>query len=938
MKAKNTFLKLVAIAFLGAFSLKAEIPVTQIRGLASVLKPDKQNFSPVWGAVLWNSPYIENLYRFGLPTSNTVRLARSIFFVHHDDVTFDTTYLATRIATYFTPYLIGQLVGLIDNFYNTPVNPEIAEIQKELDAKKEELKQKTIELRAKGLSKKKLKSELFQQNPGLFTQITNLNSQLKSFKDAQNPIAKFKEELESCVTAIEVENQDKIQKKIKIYYEEKYIPKLESDLAELRKNLASELEKTTDDDELKVQQQKEGQLQKDIKQKEEQLPKARKNQDLGIKNSTYKEYKKNFLDHLCKSLEETDIFIPNNTIFLFLSSLWKKTNTKDDFLQYFKGLYDKYNDKEELFNNPQFIANGFSEETVEYSSEDFFTFEKASKEEVKEKYINDIEALAFLYLGYKLFGNHPLPSEVSMIGGVKYKEFSFPDCGSTALRNFFNAILYNPQTKEFDLEFLNGFTLNPKFKDFYTQKYKNTKKIRTNQAHDDWAFVTSGLPGVSYRKGGVCEINAGIKNMLKVIENLVGIKTFEELAEKFKANGIEVEMSYKHNVTDEKYDKNNEITFYINKPSSKNIEVVWKFSPGHFQIKFPETNNVSLSNYIDNLQNLTRLSHYNTEKQIIFLDIFSDEFNKSIEIIKNNINNDLFIPYVYFTILIQNMSTPERKIKLLEELIEHKIFHKNQKLYIEFARSVYTEISEDDYFNQIKYFEIFCKADLKIFDPTKKPFNKLTDMQKGNAIISFLRFNQDADLTKWTKDNILTIKDGEDKIYMIRAILENINITDSDLIKWAKDSILTIKFDDDFEKRDIIIIILNQHGQDANLMELAKETILTIKKDRNKRLITRAILDKPIQEISNLRQFLDIAKTAKTSFAESLEREPNKQEELNQRIQDRLDKKIQEIEAEIQKREAQEDASVTLGFLSKVKQFWNKLTFRKQNKTIIKTA
>ena len=91
MKVKNIFLKLTAIAFLGAFSLKAEIPVTQIRGLASILNQDKQYLSPVWGAVLWNSPYVENLYLFGLPTSATVKLARSIFFVHHDEVTFDVT-------------------------------------------------------------------------------------------------------------------------------------------------------------------------------------------------------------------------------------------------------------------------------------------------------------------------------------------------------------------------------------------------------------------------------------------------------------------------------------------------------------------------------------------------------------------------------------------------------------------------------------------------------------------------------------------------------------------------------------------------------------------------------------------------------------------------------------------------------------------------------
>jgi hypothetical protein len=956
MKAKNIFLKLVAVVFLGAFSLKAEIPVTQIRGLASVLKPDKQYLSPVWGAVLWNSPYVENLYRFGLPTSNTVKLARSIFFVHHDDVTFDTTYLATRIATYFTPYFIGQLVALIDNYQiNTQ---KLAELKTKLTEKR-----KIVRDANTSLSGKQISGLLAQQEPVLSKQIKDLFGYKK----------KTLQEFKNVINTFELENKDRIQEKIKTYFEEKYIPKLEADLGK--------------DPENQVLQQL--------------LQKAKDNKDLGIENSTYKQYKDEFLNFLVKSLNETNLFIPNNTIFLFLSSLWKKTNDKNEFLAYFKGLKDKHDNKEDLFNNSQFIANGFPEDSFEYTEENYKIFKEASEAEVKTKYINDLEALAFLHLGYDLFDN-PLPSEVGMLDGVEYKEFSFPDCGGTSLLNFFNVILYNQQTREFDLKHLNGFRLNPKLTAFYT-KYKKATKIRTRQVHDDWAVVTSELEGVLYSAGGVCEITPGLKNMLKVIDNLVGTKTFEELADKLKANGIEVEIDYGSDSEDE-LDEEGEIYFNITKPGTNDFSIEWMFDENHFQLAFPSEEKLFSKNYVNVLKSFEDANDYNTEKQIIFLDLFSDVFIKKIQHINFKISKNLLNQYEYFTFLIQNIYAPERKIKLLEELIEHKILHKNQKLYIEFARSIYTQIPEDDAFGQRRYFKILCKSDLKIFDPTKNPFNKLTDRQKNYAIYSFLRNSKDKNLISWINKILPTIEDDFYKIQIIKEIL--CNSKDKDLMKWAKDTIFTIEGDryrwqiahtiilgrdedkdlmewaketifdlkEDLKKtgdtskgrvvryilyfyrqyrdskytdlmkwvksvlptikdsevrKDIIVEIL-KYSKDEDLIEWVKENIPTINIIWGKDSIINAILYKPIQQISNLRQFLEVVKTAKRKFAGYLAKKQSLKEGLNQ--------KIQEIEAEIQRRETQEDASVTLGFMSKIKQFWNKLTFRKQSKTIIKTA
>jgi hypothetical protein len=807
MKVKNIFLKLTAIAFLGDFSLKAEIPVPQTRGLASVLNQDKQYLSPVWGAVLWNSPYVENLYRFGLPTSATVKLARSIFFVHHDQVTFDTTYLATRIATYFTPYLVGQLVALIDNYQ---MNLEaLAKCKAELAQKRKLMLEKTP-----GLSGKILGNALKEQMPELTKQIQNLSTNIR-----HTP-----KEIKDLINAFEIENKEIIKEKINTYFEEKYIPKLKADL-----------EKDPENKKLLLQ-----------------LQKAKDNKDLGIENSTYLQYKDEFLNLLLKSLNETNLFIPNNTIFLLLSSLWKKANDKNEFLAYFQGLKDKHNNKEELFSNTEFIANGFDQDSFEYTEAYYENLKDAGEEEIKTNYINDIATLAFLYLGYNLFDN-PIPPEIGMLDSVKYKEYAFPDCGSTSLRNFFNVILYDKDKQEFNLEYLKSFDVNPKLTSFYT-KYKKPTKIITRQAHDDWAVVTSELEGVSYIKGGICEINTGIKNMLRIIEKLVGTKSFEELAEKLNANNIEVEIEYLHENKPE-FNKNNRINFYIKKPNTNSFEIDWAFSPNHFQLSLPSLNKFTLIHYIVCLKNLIGLNKYNIEKQIIFLDLFA-AFKANTNTIKESINKNLSTQYLYFTILIQDILETEHAMFLLRDIFDNKILYENKKLIIEFARSLYPTIPEDNQ-PQSTYFHTIFQYLPEIFDPTRKPFNNLSEIKMANAInFVFCSKNVSQNVIEWAKSSLEKIK-SEDGISIITRSIFNLyrNLyTNDSLTQFVEKNIDNIQSEE--IKTNIICSILMYFNQltptnepfSRFILEWIKNNITTIKDDYTIDCIIRYILEGNIQD------------------------------------------------------------------------------------------
>ena len=133
-------------------------------------------------------------------------------------------------------------------------------------------------------------------------------------------------------------------------------------------------------------------------------------------------------------------------------------------------------------------------------------------------------------------------------------------------------------------------------------------------------------------------------------------------------------------------------------------------------------------------------------------------------------------------------------------------------------------------------------------------------------------------------------------------------------MKWAIDNIMHLENNQVIE---IIPVILEKHSQDPYLINKA----------------INAIVNLETQELQDLNKALVITK----QIIGKISQQSKKTRAIDTHLR-RLNQKTQELEAEIQRREPAEAAPAILGFMSKVKQFWQKLTFKKQNPTIIKAA
>ncbi len=120
-------------------------------------------------------------------------------------------------------------------------------------------------------------------------------------------------------------------------------------------------------------------------------------------------------------------------------------------------------------------------------------------------------------------GDSVFPPEVLMAryGFAGQKEVS--NCVETALNDLFNLLLYNFDSKRFDLGLLPvevQASLNPRFKSFY-ESY-SVEKINSNEAGQSFMDMVSAIDGVVYVADKNYEIDATVDNLLIVINKLLG--------------------------------------------------------------------------------------------------------------------------------------------------------------------------------------------------------------------------------------------------------------------------------------------------------------------------------------------------------------------------------------------------------------------------------
>jgi len=98
------------------YNLSAEVSITYINGFSDIFAYE---INPVVGAVLWKTKVIENLYRVTSGEDNVLsnsaigKLVHRLFYLQHDNVTFDCTVTAGNIETYFDEKIIGKALAFI---------------------------------------------------------------------------------------------------------------------------------------------------------------------------------------------------------------------------------------------------------------------------------------------------------------------------------------------------------------------------------------------------------------------------------------------------------------------------------------------------------------------------------------------------------------------------------------------------------------------------------------------------------------------------------------------------------------------------------------------------------------------------------------------------------------------------------------------------------
>jgi len=285
--------------------------------------------------------------------------------------------------------------------------------------------------------------------------------------------------------------------------------------------------------------------------------------------------------------EELDGVYPRGlTINTLLAVLWKKAASKTDLKIYLDSVAATLAVKpDQLYNWPDLDEQKYTRQNYEQLKG--FCL---SDDESEMRYLT-FDELIFTRFGYNIYEN-PLPPKAEMIGNAHYRGKEFSDCGETALRNFINALIYDGSTRKFDINVLKALspeTINPKIVEFYS-RYSDAASVNVNEVHDAWAEVVSNLsPSIRYASG-TYDIDEGFSNMMAVINALFpDIRTMEDIGTLLKtSHNIDVTVTSDTPLEgSESKDVHNIVTITIKKPDVNQFDVVWQFTPDHFELDFP---------------------------------------------------------------------------------------------------------------------------------------------------------------------------------------------------------------------------------------------------------------------------------------------------------------------------------------------------------------
>ena len=219
-----------------------------------------------------------------------------------------------------------------------------------------------------------------------------------------------------------------------------------------------------------------------------------------------------------------------NTVYAFFFTRYQ---TKADLLNLLKGLYPDLTPSGKSLISGEASSDLESRDrflSLQYSREDFTS--SASVAEDSEEFRIFLFAVDQFYrLGIPELVTFGSSAHSSLLSGHLY-----PDCGETAVRNFFNIYLYDSSTHRFDPERLvelegklidgQRVQISKSLLEFY-RRHPHPEQAFSQEVRDDWSQnVISGLPGVDYSQPHdsgekVAEISNGLENLTRVFHQLL---------------------------------------------------------------------------------------------------------------------------------------------------------------------------------------------------------------------------------------------------------------------------------------------------------------------------------------------------------------------------------------------------------------------------------
>ncbi len=519
--------------------VRSEIDFTQIKGLYSLLRR-KHHLSPLHGFAWWKAQHVEHLYRYGNPDDSTVALIKELFFLNPwDGCTFDCTVVPCKPATYFTPGTIGCIMQALETHAGDESSSALEEsLTKTLQEK----------LHYNALCEK-TKRDQKQLQKSYDAQLSAKQEYVIQYEHEKRAIVQKKKDTIAAKTEVE-QKLNQLRQQKNVFKNKRPIP---SESKEKMQHKEIEIREALNNfNNLKTEFNQSNTAGKKVDQQIQKNRVAIRTIENKIKNSALSSDALHKLVVLmCRALQESQLsYTPYTLHTILLAFLWKKAADKRDFIDYFSAALPRtaLTEPRILDDNSaeqrQWLAGAYCLHSYADAAQAFSRI--TPKNEINDTVIkNNYEELIAALYAYNVFSSFFPPQAIP--GWATYKEYRFATCGSTALRNFLDNMLYDEKAGAFDVSrFANSCTVHPKLEHFY-KKHGAIENVQSQSARDAWVAVTSALQDehenrserIDYKtppENGVCEIAArsGIANMMRVMQKLLGVKSINVIADRLQ--------------------------------------------------------------------------------------------------------------------------------------------------------------------------------------------------------------------------------------------------------------------------------------------------------------------------------------------------------------------------------------------------------------------